>query len=850
MQVELTPTDRGRVLVNIRDDEDKPLYSDRIDPQSARARVKPMKTAGVSETVFLAWCEQTRIANKQQAFTVEVPVCKENVPVFLTRPRDGQDVNAERHECSAEDFVRKVLPKLPQDILGKWSDADVLCCLDVDYHDKPPPTQDWLENVVLTRLVPKPYAWHLSKGGGLHAFYLPATPYTAKELAAVAALRYRCIDPSAGLELKTAVFGPGDKAYHVATLQDTAASALPWFGTSEYDDAEREDWLESHGMLMDARYAHDMCPIHPVEESHGTPVCVNAAGIFCFKCEATGHSLGCRKPGFATWAALLGSPSSGDLGALVRNIVHWGHARWVLKYKYDLPESLARYAYSAALKAYHYGTDRASLVEGVFSANTVDLARVGTRWVNLKSGFGYPKDILPLLNCLPKVRYVDEEGKVKVDPAAACLLSQMDDHSERGYSPINVIQGFKMTEQYLSKPTDPTTVPVVNPELVSTAAGRCNPRYVPKAKRMKEDEAWAVIETVLPQIDRTLVKVALASFACAQETRAGMQPIVFVTGATGAAKTSTIKVAAAIYGSRSHDVVFEGDPSRMRQNVKSGADTCAAVIFNEILKDSSRGKHKMSPREALDPLLNFTEDSSSWIAYVGPVKMGRLPALFLTEPVCPATIREETQLARRIRHHKIFGEKKMWKQTIPAAGVGANLHLLRTASVTVNAACDAILSSLCDEFFSTPLTWDFIADTLGVRTILESPDFDDNSDAYLKEFFRFVCLAPDLEGALAKRYSDGYKRVSREACEKDSPSDQLLTVYTMFADGGGNDWLNSRRLLEKDWSSVLKTPVPVQLDLTSDGVSVYARFRSGPVKSPETLVNKQIVDPTDWESML
>lgn len=847
-ECELIP-DRGKITVSVYRDS-TPVYADRVDPKTVRGRKKAAEACRVDDETFLRWCEETRRADRPTRFNCPEPeTAKANTPVFLVRPKDQQDSSATRHEVTAEVFLKEILPTLGKGILGKWNDADALCCLDIDYHDKKPPRPEWLENVVYTRTTPKPYAWHLSKGGGLHLFYLPAPPYTAKELAAVAALRYRVIDPSAGLELKTAVFGPGDREYTIATYQDTAASVLPWLGSPEYDDTEREEWLEERGMSLDARYTHEHCPMAPHETSHGEPVCVNAAGIYCFKCEALGNSLGTRKPGMATWAALLGAPSSGDMGALVRNLVHWGHARWVLTEKYGLPLSFARLAYSAALKAAHAGTDRENFIPQVFSESTDTLARVGTRWMNLETAFSYPKDILPILSRLPHAMILDEKGKVRTDSAVVCLLSQMDDLSRRGYSGINVIHGFKMTGPFLVKPTDPATVAIVDPKLTKAGEGRCGPKYVPLSRRMPEDEAWGYIEEVAPGIDRALVKAAIAGFACAQETRAGMQPIVFVSGPSGAAKTTTLKLAAGMYGSRSHDVVFEPEPARLRQSVQQGAGSCAAILFNEILKDSARGRHKMSPREALDPILNFTEDSASWVAYVGPVKMGRLPALFLTEPVCPTSLREETQLARRIRHHRVEGRKDAWKSTITAAGLGADVHLLRTVSDSVNRACDAILSYVCDEFFRSPLTWDVIADTLGVRTIEESSDFDDNSQ-YLREFFRLVCLAPELEGSQAKMYAGSYKRISREAAEKDSPADHLQTVWTMFADGGGSDWLASRKLTEKDWSAVLKSALPVQLDVKTDGVSVYVRFRSGPVKDPGTKYNGAIVDPSQWESLL
>jgi hypothetical protein len=251
----------------------------------------------------------------------------------------------------------------------------------------------------------------------------------------------------------------------------------------------------------------------------------------------------------------------------------------------------------------------------------------------------------------------------------------------------------------------------------------------------------------------------------------------------------------------------------------------------------------------LDPLLNLTADSQSWVAYMGPMKMGRPPAMFLTEPVCPLDLRDESQLARRIRHYRVHGTKTDWPKTIGAAGLGQELDMLRTVSLKMNQACDAILSYVCDEWFSTPNTWDAMADALGVRTIAESPDFGD-STPWLREFFRLVCLAPDLDGRLKAMYPGGYKRISRnDGVTLNSDADNLLTVYGMFVDGpSGAEWTQNRKLGEKDWAQLLGTDQQVWFDSTTDGSAVYVRFRVGPARKP-LLVNEQIVEP-NWEALL
>lgn len=845
-ELSLAP-DRGKMLATIVRDGAL-VFSDRFDPQTVRGRKRLLEASGVSDTQLLAWIGEASKSTATTKFLLpEAPKALGPArPMFAVRGIEERRDTAKTHPLDT--FV-DVLPGIPIESVAEWDDTAAVCCLDVDYHEHAPPTRAWLEAVVLTRVAPKPAAWHFSRSGGLHLFYLSVDGYRADELAAVAAIRFRAADAVAGLELKKVVRGPGAAHVHVSLPQDTGAAVLGWFGREETDEGERDEWLEARGMSLDARYDHEHCPIDPSGgSSHATPVCVSSAGVFCFKCESSGRSLGCRRPGFAPWSAVLGSPASGEMGIMIRHLTHWGHARWVLTEKYNLPLPLARLAYAAALKTYHTGTDREALIPSAFCRDTDDLARSGDRWVSVSKSYTYPRDILPMIGSLPAAQYVAKDGSLKTNAAAACDLSQLKDQTDRGYPNIDIVHGFKMTGTFLASARDPAVVAVTSPKLLRKNP-KCAPRYVRKKDRMSEADAWAEIETVAPGIDRTLVKVALAGFASAQETKAGLQPIVFVDGPTGAAKTSTLKFAAGIYGGMPHEATYTPDVAKMRQNIQYGAQTCPVVIFNEILKDSSRGRNKLSVREALDPILNYTPDSASWVAYVGPVKMGRVPALFLTEPVCPMQLKEETQLARRIRHHTVSGRKDAWPDLIAKAGLGNELDLLRTVSDRMNKACDAILSYVCDEWFSVLHPWDAIADAYGVKTIEKSPNFDDLS-AYLKEFFRLVCLAPEPEGRRAKGTGGGYKAISRN----DSPTvgsdeDSLLSVYTMFADGGGSDWLDSRRLKEKDWSGILKAPEHVHLDMKTDGVNVYVRFRCGPINGSTSKINQQIIDPTNWESV-
>ncbi len=847
MRVELTP-DRLKMLIVIHRDG-KPPHRDRFDPVTAKARKAQAEACGVDPDTFADWCEQTRLAGGAKSFTVSEPAGESPEHVFFVRGihQTRKEAKAHAGDTSPKQFVLSVLPTLAVEQLAEWDDPTVACCLDVDYHDTKAPAREWLETVVLTRVAPRPLLWHFSRSGGLHLFYVAAGDFTAEELAAAAALRFRSIDRSAGLELKTVARGPGAERTHPQADQDTGADLLQWLGSAEYDESDRDAWLESEGLECGKRYEHKHCPIDPSDGAERDPVIVSETGIYCFRCAGKGLTHGSRRPGWAPWPSILGAPSAGELGGLIRNVVHWGHAKYVLTERYGLPEPFARIAYKAALKAYHAGRPTEALLPGIFNRETEPLARVNNLWVSIPDSHVYPQAIQPQLRCLPACQIVTPEGDVKSNEAAVSELNQSKSLEARGYKNINVVHGFKLAGPYLSDGLNCTTVAVPNPEL-RAATTRGLPRYVPATKRMPCEEAWSTLESILPRIDRTYIRTLLTAFGCSQETRAGLLPIIFASGPTSVGKTAMAQVAAGILGARiGAEATFDPEPAKFRQGIFTGGQQGPVVVLNELLKDATRGsRHKLTTREALDFVLNMTPYSTSHQLYKGQVKMGKLPTLVITDTICPAELRDESQLARRIRHYYVSGRKEEWKRTIAAAGL-TDLHLIRTASDQVARACDSILSGVVDDCFSAPATWDELADSLGVKTIEQSDEFT-NPEPWLRELFRLVCAAPPLSTKESKLYAEGYKKIQRSGGMGEEESD-LCIVYSMFADGPGADWAHARKLHEKHWSDILKVDDTVFLDLKGNTNGLFLRFRTGPMKKPAA-VNEKIIDPSKWVPML
>jgi len=765
---------------------------------------------------LLAWLDGLASA-VTGSFTVSPPAATVAAGTYTIREFEAS--SGGDHVLSPAQVCVDLLPTVPVDRLLVWGSLDALACLDIDYHGVTPPRRDLLESWVSDRIAPKPLAWHFSRGGGLHLFYSASPPFTAEMLAAAAAVRFRTIDPTAGIELKRQVRGPGsERVHHAPGGQDTKGSLSSWIGADTPDEEAVADWLAANDIELGRRYDHSRCPIDPkaATSATGDPVTFGEHGAYCHRCAGHGVAIGSRKPGFAPWSSLCGSPSSGDVGRMVRNMAHWGHAGVVLREKYGIPENIARLAYTCALTAYHDGDERIPMV---FHPDTAKLTRCNDSWMNLQSGTTYVGSTLtPILAALPTAM-ASCEGKLKPIASTVAYLNQPHDLSDRGYPNVRIVNGYALSRQFLP----PTAA---EPALIPVIAGGA-PKYVPASRRMPLDAAESTLNTIFPGIDWRCIRVLMCASGVAQETKLGLHPLLFVTGGTSTAKTMHVKIAAAILGSRSTAITYTADESRLKQAVKEGGQTSCIVQADEFLKEARRQMKRPDPRAALECLLTITPDTACHVLYQGSRKLGAIPALVLTETKCPPQVREYQQIARRLRIIKLWGEKK-WEESIAAAGVrGESIHLLRAVSGDVAEACDVIMSDVIDRFFSVPMTWDAMADSLGALRISVSPDFED-MNALRLEFFRLVCELPDPP--LRKQFpkEKGWKRIDKA---EETP---VREVYDVFADAAmGAGWCRSEPLTEPDWGSLLGVDGPVEIELKPDGASgVFVRFYMGKSATP------------------
>lgn len=769
-----------------------------FDPSSAKSQQAIAKAADVAKETVLAWIDNPG------TFTLSVAAAG-----FQVYYRPLKSPRGEPTEFSdALGFLTNFTGT--RETIVEWADEGSLGCLDVDYHEGTPPSREWLEAAVLTKLLPRPHTWHFTPRG-LHAFYPAVAKLKGAEAAALAALKWRSIDPTAGVEIKRQLRCPGDEKLHTyAGYFDLATFAPDMFSQATTDP---ETWLESEGLEIGQRYDHDKCPIEPTGATDNRkPVTVGDGGIYCHRCAGLGRSLGRHRPGWVPFSALCGDRGTDNyLGSLVRHKAHWGHAKHVLDAAFNLTGEVAKQGYSAAVKLLHGDC------EGVFNPVTDKLVRLDGRWATVEEGYTFGKDITPILTTLP----------VAQSSAAACLLAQPTiDLADFGYPSVQIIRGCKLSTHVLGS----SRLLVASPASWLREYGTAfYPRYVAAGKRMPREEAWATLESVLPKINRKYVETLLVARGC-NEAQVGLPQHLFVSGYSKTGKTSHVQLASGILGDQVTPVPASQDLEKFRSAVRDASAAGTFLCFDEYIKDVQRLNPKMSLEQVFEPLLNFDPNSLSHKMYLGPTALGRVGVCVWTEPHFPAVIKDYTQVARRAHVFKL-SEILDWDTCLAAQGL-SEVRQIRIASPAHAEACNALLSYVADDHFQYPLTFHQLCKKLGVALLDDCEDFLDLTEKR-RELFDLVCKAPPLDPEDAKRWpGKGYKAIVRNG------DDALSETWSLFSDTG-KEWYESKRIREKPFGKILGVDLPIEVDIMHHGNRMAIRFRVGSVRTPEK-VNEEI----------
>lgn len=839
MQYGITPVTANKAIFTHVGDNGEKLAEFQFNPQSLRGQQQVAAVLNLPLPEILSSIDQT--------YNAAVKVAK----LFPIAPKPLPGHPFRIREFKASDVLYSDVQNLPgavhdaialhqgQDLVIEWKGKESFCCLDIDYHEAgvPAPPKDTTIANVLTGLYPAPDFWHLTRRGGVHAFYTARSGLTAEERAALGYLSWHLLDPTATCDLPTQVRPlPKDEVIRESYCQGSEADSVAgWLvgGSIGSGSEEVKDFLDERGWVIGGRYSHDVCPIDPTPgDAKNDPVEVTDRGVFCFRCQSKGLSYGrSRKTGYCSWTQLFGRVESTPIRNCVHHLTHWGHAQWVLRARTTIPDPLLALCYRGALKVYHNGRSTFPLIPLVFNRDTDWLVRGEGCWQTVEQGYQFPKDIVPLLATLPCCNRWDEEKSVAKPAASSVNLMQQPtlDLSDRGYQPIEVLKGMRMQADL----SDEGRLVVTTPPSWSKKYGRdFQARYLPAPKRIPEEEAKALIASHLPGINWQYVYALLLARG-ANESKTGLHPFILVDGVSGAGKSTHVKIAASILGDYVSEVPMDASVEKFRSALRDSSKEGSFIVVDEFLKDATNANSKLSPEKVLDPILNLNEGSKSHKMYVGPSALGHLAVCVFTETRIPASLKDYTQIARRV-HYMRLEEPVDWEQPLARLGV-ADPMAFRCCSLDVARACNSIASWVIDQYFGYHLTFEQLAAEIGVTTLQKSEAFEDLTPQ-LVELFRQVCLAGDPDEQDAKRFPGrGYKVIRRN----DALNPELANIWSALVDNGGENWGSAKRVSEKSFKLVLGTEETVHVDICSGSGVVAIRFRQGAIKNPAR-VNQEI----------
>lgn len=714
---------------------------------------------------------------------------------------------------SFEEAVQADLPNVSGEYVLESSSSDLLAFIDLDRKDSSPVAYTTLVELMAT-FTPTPcYAW-ITHGGGIRLVYKPYDRLSAKELAALAYFQLSMSFQYSDLEIKTITRHPkcvinGRRCSEVIAAQPN----IDQTGLNKYlhsytvTDAEVVEWLNERGMQVNKRYPHTMCPVNPSNQGKRNPVLVGRYGIKCFVCESSGD-------GFFSYSRFLGHKQGTVLYKCLKSYTHYDHVRYILSSQYNMAGDVGKTFYRALLKLYN---DDERRTQDCFRRGS-NMIRLGSSWTT-SNGKEYTKDLKALLMSLPVCRYTTSDGKYGVDPEMVAKLQQPHDLTSYGYPSLTPIFGCRIGTHYLDSNNIYATIQNSNLD--------ANPEYQPKVCPVASTKD--ALADIVPNYNRNFIKLLIAARGCV-ELGNGLPPFIFVSGPTGAGKSTSIKLAAGVIGDRCTSVVWSPEINRVREAILINKMSGSFIVFNEMMKHSK----KSSPRDALDFLLDLTPDSVSHKLYVGPTELGVLPVICFTDTHLPMDIKQDKQLARRILNVHLANEVN-WEQSLIKAGV-SNIELIRLQSKAVAASCDQLISEVVEEFFTEPHSFMDIATALGFTRLTEREEYADADDV-LQQFFNAVCKAPALNGADSVRWKGkGWKLITPE------DTSDISKLWGALADGEyGHYFTMSRRCSEVDWQKVCRLDTSTVFEIKHHGTTrIVVRFKEATDKRQGYKVNEEL----------
>lgn len=748
----------------------------------------------------------------------------------VRRAEGAEPLTAFKELLAAADFPAK-------EPVITWDKGDVehLAALDLDWHGAERPEPADVELWFRYAGVYPPLYW-VTHGRGVRAIFGAEGIFTADEGAAlyyVALRRYgfgRFRVP--GFEVKTATRHPlyprgADTCgpIHRGFGLDVAELGKSLLGQrTDVDPEAVEGWLSENGFTRGKAYEHDRCPIEPGYASHGSPVYVGDAGIFCHSCNARGGS------GFVPYASLIEGERvrrrRNRLADAARGLCHFEHARHILAdaAELGLEGQAAELVYRALLKLAHRerladekrGEATRALIGRVFYPK-VSIVRGDGDWVQASDlATLCNKDALQRrLRQLPALYYVTDDGETKLDDGKLGEFLDNGDLSEAGYPAIHPLRGVDLRDA--SKiPDGPVmgVVPAVPPF-----------QYRRKADR---DAAWVgeYLNEQFPGVRLDVLKLLIAGKGIAQ-LNPPEPPRVMIVGQSGSAKTAHVALAAELACDSVHKVDFTANLERMKQAVAAASRNATFVFIDEISKAGQKSQ------ELLRAILSITREGSYHQLYRGNRKLPPLGVLCMADTVLADGMAEEIQLARRVVLVDIgAGAVDFdWRESCLTGDI-AGWRGHRDFPENVKAA-DTLVSEVAHAFAGMP--FERIAEALGFPLLSKQTVEGADPNAAKRALFDAVCRADEVQDATWK--GRGWRVFE--------PMGQQTELVRVFLDAIGSpaDPLNPanwQRVKGAQWGKLLGRP-GVELDLDRHGRKVGIRFRLGKPRSPATRFNGEIL---------
>ncbi len=837
--LKLTPADKPGIFVcEILTPKGDLAWSDKPIDLTKEAHRRKIQAQGVALDVLMGLQAQTM----RRADSAKAEACI-SYRGMKSPASTAETVGAATPLEALDEILALTAARLPDEAFVFWEDTLDLRAVDVDWHGKAtvPPAHE-VERLLLS-IRPTASRYWTTHGGGGRLIFAGQAAFTAEELAACAAAQILELAPTATVEIKCDTRHPaslrnGKAAGPVGkALADTNLGVIGRFAARGCSDADRDAWLANQGLELAANYPHHACPIDAGHVSqNAAPVFTGDTGVYCASCASrTGD-------GFRSYGRLTGATPTQQANPIyeaARSFVHWDQASYYFSaLAADLPEPWRRPIYSALLRYLHQDEPaKGGRVSACF--RPFPFVRGDSHWLNADSltpRVPAPKkaDLSGVPWALSWITNDAGEKELAADPVR---LMQLEGNGTcPGLFPLGAVRGSPIYGVHNAMSQSRERV-LVTPTLAHPQA-----RYIQPRDRMPLAEAWAFLDRCFPGLNHDYLTLCHVARGCA-EYGAGMVPIIYAHGPSGAAKTTTGAVETALAGDTTDDIgTIRMDG--IGEAIGVAASTSGHIFLNEFSK-----LNKASRGLAVNAILQLSRRHTYRQPYVGVISVDNRCYVLLTDKDLPYELRSDEQFGRRVIYVPLREPVANWLKD----GITAQTWL---AAEGGQKAADSIHSWIVDEFFpagSKP-HFESLAARLKFSTLdayfLNSEEGSQRSDLARALFFE-VCLSKN-------HAPDAYKWGPGWAALEFGSESRLSAIGRQLAslraeDATAEGMMDALEPVAGRWHTLLKLKGPARLEIRRNGAKAFVRFRSDDAAKKGYLINAALlrnsIDCDDYSSI-